>query len=138
MQGDSINAINPSINNDQPSGTYDGIYGLVLSDSCVYYFPFQYFFESPFSGNSLELPNVITPNGDGQNDRFLINESFDLCATYRIEFLNRWGQLIYIMTNNEDAFEGLDLQGKLLPEGTYFYRFSSETVKSQGFFSILR
>jgi gliding motility-associated-like protein len=138
LQGDSINSINPSINNSQPSGTYDGVYGLVLSDSCVYYFPFQYFLESPLSSNSLELPNVITPNGDGQNDRFVINESFDLCATYRIEFLNRWGQLIYIMTNNEEAFEGLDFQGKMLPEGTYFYRFSSEIQKSQGFFSILR
>lgn len=138
LQGDSINLVNPSLTINQPSGNFEGVYGILLSNSCVYYFPFQYSVETPFLGNAIELPNVITPNGDGQNDRFLINESFDACATYRIEFLNRWGQLVYTMTSNNDAFEGFDLDGRELQEGTYFYRFSSEFQESQGFVVILR
>lgn len=62
----------------------------------------------------LFIPNVITPNGDGNNDRFVIvgREAYD-----RIEVLivNRWGNEVYRNDDYQDEWDGRGLN-----EGTYF------------------
>jgi gliding motility-associated-like protein len=135
---DSVLQINPSVEFNQPSGTYSGIYGIVLSNNCVYEFDFDYFLDDQLNVDLVSLPNVITPNSDGVNDIFLIDETLDKCAAYVIEFLNRWGQVVYVMTSNQQPFEGRDSGGSLLVDGVYFYRFTSEKISEQGFVSVLR
>lgn len=62
----------------------------------------------------LFIPNVITPNGDGKNDKFVIvgRESYD-----RIELtiVNRWGNEVYRNDDYQDEWDGRDLN-----EGTYY------------------
>ncbi|TJZ63521.1 T9SS type B sorting domain-containing protein [Sphingobacterium olei] len=62
----------------------------------------------------LFIPNVITPNGDGKNDQFVIvgREGYD-----RIELIivNRWGNEVYRNDDYKDEWEGRGLN-----EGTYF------------------
>lgn len=62
----------------------------------------------------LFIPNVITPNGDGKNDLFVIvgRENYD-----RIELtvINRWGNEVYRNADYKDEWNGASLN-----EGTYY------------------
>ncbi len=60
-----------------------------------------------------KIPNVITPNGDGKNDTFVIG-----VAGTRLEIFNRWGKLTFSSTNYADDW------GKDVSAGTYFYQLS--------------
>jgi gliding motility-associated-like protein len=74
-----------------------------------------------------KLPNVFTPNNDGFNDELTPLTNLD--ATIKqveITIFNRWGQEVYYFIGSEMAnfkWDGTDLNtGKLLPDGTYFYK----------------
>ena len=60
------------------------------------------------------VPNVISPNGDGQNDVFFIEGILSSQSTVRI--FNRWGQVVYEKQNYQNNWAAADL-----PDGTYFY-----------------
>ncbi|NGM60288.1 T9SS type B sorting domain-containing protein [Sphingobacterium sp. SGG-5] len=63
----------------------------------------------------LKIPNIITPNDDGDNDRFVI---FGAEAYDRVELLivNRWGNEVYKNMDYKDTWAGEGLN-----EGTYYY-----------------
>lgn len=61
------------------------------------------------------IPNVITPNGDGQNDYFEIKE-LSKFARNRITIVNRYGDHVF---EEEDYQNNWDAKG--LVAGTYFY-----------------
>jgi len=65
--------------------------------------------------NPLKIPNVFTPNGDGQNDKF---EIIGIEAYDRVELVifNRWGNEVYKSHEYGNTWEGQDLR-----EGTYYY-----------------
>lgn len=75
----------------------------------------------------LMIPNIISPNGDGLNDRLEIEitgEDF-----YELSIFNRWGELIYFSQQDHEAVSLLNWDatvqnsGKSCPAGTYFYIF---------------
>ncbi|WP_343704306.1 gliding motility-associated C-terminal domain-containing protein [Chitinophaga sp.] len=63
----------------------------------------------------LKIPNVITPNGDGYNDRFVI-KGIELFRQNRLTIINRWGNHVYEQQNYANTWDGNGLL-----EGTYFY-----------------
>ena len=67
------------------------------------------------------IPNIFTPNGDGQNDYF----SFYTFGAVRTEvkIFNRWGAQVYYNPDQPSASNGWDGQfsGEDAPEGTYVY-----------------
>lgn len=87
----------------------------------------------------LEIPDVITPNGDGSNDALVITglENFPLNELY---IYNRWGHEIYRATNYENNWDGTYQNGPL-PEGTYFYVFiesGTSEPAAQGYITLHR
>jgi gliding motility-associated-like protein len=62
----------------------------------------------------LTIPNVITPNGDSQNDNFQIQnaESYNIA----LQIYNRWGNLIYETTNYQNDYNCNDCA-----DGVYYY-----------------
>jgi gliding motility-associated-like protein len=60
------------------------------------------------------IPNVITPNGDANNELFFIEGIQYVSNSVRI--FNRWGQIVYEATNYRNTWNGGDV-----PDGTYFY-----------------
>lgn len=68
----------------------------------------------------LVVPNIITPNGDGTNDLFVIrnNDDYDRIS---LQIYNRWGNLIYESNDYQDDWDGTDMQGNPITEGVYFY-----------------
>lgn len=80
------------------------------------------------------IPNVFSPNGDGYNDRFVIDGITYTSNTVRI--FNRWGQLVYEASNYQNQWDGDDL-----PDGTYFYEVVLNNKKDEpytGHVTILR
>ncbi len=67
-----------------------------------------------------ELPNVFTPNADNQNDVFVPRSR---CFIERVEFkvYNRWGQLVFETEDPAINWDGTNLNGNILPSGTYYY-----------------
>ncbi|MBK1438897.1 gliding motility-associated C-terminal domain-containing protein, partial [Parapedobacter sp. ISTM3] len=61
------------------------------------------------------IPNIITPNGDGLNDRFVIIGLSDY-DNAEVVLFNRWGNEVYRSRNYQQDWDG---QG--LNEGTYYY-----------------
>lgn len=62
------------------------------------------------------LPNLISPNGDGKNDVYIIDS---LPPNSSVTFFNRWGNQIYSNDNYQNEWDGTYM-GKRLPTGTYF------------------
>ncbi len=72
------------------------------------------------------LPNVITPNGDNQNDRF---EPICASPVRRVKFTvyNRWGRRVYESESEPQIrWNGTTDDGTRLADGTYFYRAEVE------------
>jgi len=69
--------------------------------------------------DSLVVPNVFSPNGDGHNDTFRVTGGN--LASLDVQVFNRWGQKVARMERIHQAWDGRSAAGEVLPEGTYFY-----------------
>ena len=73
----------------------------------------------------LQFPNVVTPNGDGINDKFIIGNLVGGMAypVNTFDVYNKWGTRVFHKENiatEADFWDPADV-----PAGTYFYRFSA-------------
>lgn len=98
--------------------TRSGITGLATN---------EYFAKSIISTSSiagLRIPEGISPNNDGLNEKFIIQ---NLRATdkVRLEIYNRWQSLVFKDLNYKNTFDGTGNQkglvNNILPDGTYYY-----------------
>jgi len=80
---------------------------------------------------SLIIPNGITPNGDGINDKLFIPNS-DCCAYISIIVYNRWGNVVYETSAYKNDWEGVNQGGDKLAQGTYFILFTLPGGAQQG------
>ena len=67
-----------------------------------------------------KFPNVISVNGDGKNDTFVIPglENYD---NPRMTIVNRWGSVLWDSQPYQNEWGGTNEKGEPLPEGTYYY-----------------
>jgi gliding motility-associated-like protein len=75
--------------------------------------------DGPSVISSITVPNVFTPNGDGQNDELTLAEVG--IATVDLEVLNRWGQVVGRIERPGQAWDARSFSGEQVPEGTYFF-----------------
>jgi gliding motility-associated-like protein len=83
-----------------------------------------------------EFPNVITPNGDGINDIFEIE---NLPENTEVIILNRWGNVVFSSDNYQNNWDGKDTSGKELVDGVYTYKFNTKEGKvGHGFLHLVK
>ncbi len=92
----------------------------------------------------LQFPNLVTPNGDGQNDVWRIVNLVEF-GDYPINELwiyDQWGVQIYHAKNISSDADFWDPNATSSPDGTYFFRFSARSlygiVKRNGVIEVLR
>ncbi|MBI9063603.1 MAG: PKD domain-containing protein, partial [Marinilabiliaceae bacterium] len=68
---------------------------------------------------SIFIPQAITPNGDGKNDRFEITH-IDRFPGNQLYVYNRWEQEVYSKKGYANTWDGT-FNNKPLPDGTYYY-----------------
>ena len=66
------------------------------------------------------LPNVFTPNFDGNNDMFELKGQLDLLTEYQLTIFSRWGERIFLSTNPYSGWDG-SFDGKAANEGVYVW-----------------
>ncbi|WP_165822038.1 gliding motility-associated C-terminal domain-containing protein [Hymenobacter edaphi] len=78
----------------------------------------------------LFLPNVITPDGDGQNDRFVINGLTR--GPWQLELYNRWGRQVYRTADYRHDW------GADAPPGVYYYLLRQGATSYKGRLEVVR
>jgi len=134
--GDTAVSFNPTHVYEQANTNTDEFYNLSLTivnengcDSTIVV-------NIPIKDVELKIPNVITPNGDGQNEKFLImNENktgsgedikvTDEFQSMQLVIFDRWGRKVYESNNYKS-----DWIAKGVPDGSYYY-----ILKTIGFYN---
>ena len=86
----------------------------------------------------IEIPNVFTPNGDGQNDHFIVEVPGRIYECVNLRIYNRWGQIMFISTGNNLKWNGRTSVGEKVPAGTYFYTIEVKDQYYNGSLNIFR
>jgi len=81
--------------------------------------------------------NILSPNGDGQNDGWII-ENLSSYPNNKVTIVDRSGLLIYTKINYTNDWNG-QFNGVALPEGTYYYIITLNDGKGEktGFITIV-
>jgi gliding motility-associated-like protein len=69
--------------------------------------------------HQLDMPEGISPNGDGRNDKFDVL-GIEAYPDNNITVMNRWGNEVYSTQNYQNTWTGENKNGDALPKGTYF------------------
>lgn len=91
-----------------------------------------------YNTGSCKGNNVLTPNNDGANDRFIIPCIEDeVLPNNSLVIINEVGNTIFEASPYTNTWDGT-FNGQILPEGTYYYIFRKDASASvvQGFISI--
>lgn len=85
------------------------------------------------------IPNVFTPNNDGENDVYYITSTG--LKEYDLVILNRWGNVVFESNNPEEGWDGT-FNGQPATEGVYFYKLNAQQnnneIKEHGFLTLVR
>ncbi len=74
----------------------------------------------------IEVPNIFTPNGDNQNDIFVIN--VENAQDLEFTILNRWGNVVYQANGLTSAWNGFIEGGNFAEDGTYFVKYTVTAI----------
>ncbi len=91
---------------------------------------------------TLEIPNVLTPNGDGRNDSWLISN--ERPVSFLVTIYNRWGTIVFESRSIFDLWDGMNYKsGEPCSEGTYYYvvqlnNFEGAAQNQAGYLSLFR
>ncbi len=86
----------------------------------------------------IDIPTSFTPNGDGVNDAWVINNS-ELYPESSYQIFNRWGQEVYSVNGTWTPWDGT-WNGNPIPAETYYYfiRLTPDSQTLQGTITIVR
>lgn len=90
----------------------------------------------------LTFPSVVTPNGDGINDIFIIGNLLEGMGypNNALDIYNRWGTQVYHKENISTVEDFWDPSN--VPAGTYFYRFTARgyngNIEHNGSIEVIR
>ena len=78
----------------------------------------------------ISLPNIFTPNGDGQNEALQINWDRAEVQDFSIVVLDAQNKVVFKSSDHEFSWNGTDLGEEKLPRGNYIY-FVSAVIDGQ-------
>ncbi|MFV8226838.1 Ig-like domain-containing protein, partial [Christiangramia aquimixticola] len=71
------------------------------------------------------ISKVVTPNGDNNNDYFMVDQDVQCDLIYDVMIFNRWGAKVFEAENYQNNWDGQSQESvtrsNQLPAGTYYY-----------------
>jgi gliding motility-associated-like protein len=130
----STGATTPDINN-LPAGAYSVV--VIDQNGCKASAAVR--FSEPLE---LQMPEGFSPNGDGTNDSFVVH-GIEAYPNNDIVIYNRWGNVVYEVSNYQNEWYGDNTAGEPLPDGTYFailkvYVTDEKTITLKGYVDLRR
>jgi len=121
----------------EQNGTYTVVLTATDANGCSGTMSVQLTLQEPFS---LLIPNIFTPNGDGQNDIFQ-PEVFGV-KSFEVNIYDRWGTIVHTYSGANGKWDGTK-NGMRCSDGVYFYTIelttsSSENQSHSGTITLLR
>jgi len=88
--------------------------------------------------NTLKITNLITPNGDGKNDLWIV-EKIDQFPNNSVRIFNKAGRVIFTMKGYDNSWNAT-VNGTPIDEGTYYYLidFGRNKLSKKGYITIVR
>ncbi|RBL89745.1 T9SS type B sorting domain-containing protein [Chitinophaga flava] len=86
----------------------------------------------------VDATNILTPNGDGKNDKWVIR-NLDSYPNNEVTIYDRTGRVVFHRRNYSNDWDGT-LNGRPLSEGTYYYllKIDGTDKVAKGFITIIR
>jgi gliding motility-associated-like protein len=81
--------------------------------------------------NFSNLPNVFTPNNDGENDFFYLN--LKNCSDFSISIIDVNNKVVFTSSDPNFKWDGKDLNNSLVQPGKYIYYFSGKDLQGISF-----
>ncbi len=122
--GDTSNLQNP-IHYYPSSGTYTVTLIVMNANGCL-----DTITKALKVEEGLIIPNVFTPDGNGQNDVWYIPNSG--VKEFHVTIFDRWGAKVWETTADEIRWDGRSMAGQLLTDGTYYYSLEFVFIRSTG------
>ena len=86
--------------------------------------------------DTIFVPNIITPNGDGYNDHFTIyKEGFD---KYSLFIINRYGSVVFVANENSERWPGEGSSGIYFWALNYFAACENRERQIKGILHVVR
>ncbi|TDO19063.1 MBG domain-containing protein [Pedobacter duraquae] len=87
---------------------------------------------------AVKATNLMTPNGDGKNDFFVI-DNIDKYPGNVLKVFDRGGRVLFEKKDYDNSFDAT-IKGSPLKEGTYYYiiDFGPGQLKKKGFITVVR
>jgi gliding motility-associated-like protein len=80
---------------------------------------------------TITVPNVITPNGDKLNDKFVVSGEL---VGGKLQVFNRWGRLVAELSNYQNSWDGTGQ-----PAGTYYFRLTTgQGQEAKGWLEVIK
>ncbi len=116
---------------------------VVANNGCGYHTQYDFnLMDLNGVGCDLIFYNYLSPNGDGDNDIWQIeNIELSRYADNNVVFLNRWGMTVWETKgydNESNYWNGLNANGEHLPDGTYYYVMRANGFEFTGYVELMR
>ncbi|WP_304062759.1 YDG domain-containing protein [Pedobacter glucosidilyticus] len=88
---------------------------------------------------AIKAENFMTPNGDGINDKWVV-ENIDVYPNHTLTIFDRSGRVLYEVRNYQNDWDGM-LNGSPLAAGTYYYVFKFQQAgiaPKKGFITVVK
>ncbi|TCC89347.1 T9SS type B sorting domain-containing protein [Pedobacter frigiditerrae] len=87
---------------------------------------------------AIKANNILTPNGDGVNDLWVI-ENIDMYPNNLVTIFDKAGRILFTQMGYKNSWDGT-VNGSPLAEDTYYYviDFGTNRLKQKGFITIVR
>lgn len=86
---------------------------------------------SKINKNSITIEsNILTPNGDGYNENLIIN-NLQPNSNCSVDIFNMWNDKVYSSNSYNNDWNCQNANGKVLPDGAYYYiiRYNDQELK---------
>jgi len=113
--------------------TFDQVFSITVNDVVIE--PLRDFDKDETDSR---VKNFFTPNGDGQNDTWVVEDILDNPIN-EVKVYSQAGKLIFSQRNYENDWDGT-FDGEPIPPGTYYYEINIYNGESiiRGFITIIR